>query len=221
MIRLFEIIVSFLAIVILMPFLLPIMVVLRLTGEGEVFYKQERIGRGGEKFNILKFATMLKDSPNMKNAYITLRDDPRVLPLGKFLRKTKMNELPQLINILKGDISIVGPRPQVESHFDLYPDDKKTEILSIQPGLTGVASIFFRDEEAMISKSKLSPKDFYKQYIVPYKIELELWYKDNQSVFLYFQIIFLTGICVLFSNTQIHKRALKNLPSPPPELSGS
>jgi lipopolysaccharide/colanic/teichoic acid biosynthesis glycosyltransferase len=161
---------------------------------------------------------MLKDSPNMKNAYITTHGDPRVLPFGSFLRKSKINELPQLVNILKGDISVVGPRPQVKAHLDLYPKDKLDDVLSIQPGLTGIASLFFRDEETMISRSKLEPKEFYKQYIAPYKADLELWYKKNQNLYTYFMLIALTAWSVIFSDSKLYLKVFKDLPKPPKEL---
>jgi len=216
--RFFDILFSGLALVVLAPLLLPIMVILKFTGEGEVFYLQQRVGKNGKMFGIWKFATMLKDSSMMKNAYITINDDPRVLPFGKFLRKSKINELPQLINILKGDISIVGPRPQVKAHLDLYPADKLNDILSIQPGLTGIASLFFRDEETMISRSDLDPKEFYKKFIAPYKAELELWYKRNQNMYTYFMLIALTAWNVVFSDSKLYLKVFKDLPVPPIEL---
>lgn len=216
--RFFDILFSGLALVLLAPLLLPIMVILKFTGEGEVFYLQQRVGKNGKMFGIWKFATMLKDSPNMKNAYITTHGDPRVLPFGRFLRKSKINELPQLLNILKGDISVVGPRPQVKDHLDLYPEDKLDEILSIQPGLTGIASLFFRDEETMISRSDLEPKEFYKKFIAPYKAELELWYKKKQNMYTYFALIALTAWSVIFSDSKLYLKVFKDLPTPPKEL---
>jgi len=216
--RFFDIVFSGLALVILAPLLIPIVIVLKFTGEGEIFYKQDRVGKDGKVFGIWKFATMLKDSPNMKNAYITTHGDPRVLPFGSFLRKSKINELPQLVNILKGDISVVGPRPQVKAHLDLYPKDKLDDVLSIQPGLTGIASLFFRDEETMISRSKLEPKEFYKQYIAPYKADLELWYKKNQNLYTYFMLIALTAWSVIFSDSKLYLKVFKDLPKPPKEL---
>jgi len=218
--RMFDILFTAIAMLLLSPFLIPVAILLKLTGEGEVFYFQERIGQNGKPFHIYKFATMLKDSPNMANAYITTKGDPRVLPFGKFLRKTKLNELPQLINILKGDISIVGPRPQVKSHLDIYPKDKVGEILSIKPGLTGIASIFFRDEEGMISRSAMEPKAFYKKYIIPYKVDLELWYKKNQGISTYFKIIFLTAWVIVFPKSLLIYKLFKDMPASVQELRG-
>ena len=218
MIRLFDILFSGIALILLTPLLLPIMLILRFTGEGEVFYLQERVGKNGERFGLWKFATMLKDSPNLKNAYITTKNDPRVLPMGGFLRKSKINELPQLVNIMKGDISIVGPRPQVQAHLDLYPKNSVDDILSIKPGLTGIASLFFRDEETMISRSDLEPKEFYRSYIAPYKVSLELWYKKKQNIYVYFALIALTAWSVLFSNSKLYLKVFKDLPRAPEEL---
>ena len=123
--RILDFTLSLIAILILSPFIVPIILILRFTGEGEVFYLQKRIGKGGVEFGLLKFATMLKNSPKIGAGEITLKNDPRVLPLGRFLRKTKLNELPQLINILTGDISIVGPRPMVPNTFSKYSEESK------------------------------------------------------------------------------------------------
>jgi len=218
MTRLFDILLSAIALIILTPILLPIVVILKFTGEGKVFYFQDRVGLDGKTFGIWKFATMLENSPNMKNAYITTNGDPRVLPFGRFLRKYKINELPQLVNIFKGDISVVGPRPQVKAHLDLYPKDKLDDILSIKPGLTGIASLFFRDEETMISNSNMEPKAFYKAFIAPYKADLELWYKKNQNLYTYFMLIALTAWSIFFSDSKLYLKVFKDLPTPPKEL---
>ena len=173
MIRIFDIIFSMIALLLLMPVFVPVTFLLLFTGERQVFYFQERVGKNGKKINLIKFATMLKNSPNIGTANITILDDPRVLPFGKFLRKSKINELPQLYNILIGDMSIVGPRPLTKDNFDLYSDAIKTGILSVRPGLTGVGSILFRDEEAILGQ-ETDPVKFYANYIAPYKGELEL-----------------------------------------------
>ncbi|MBK7636813.1 MAG: sugar transferase [Saprospiraceae bacterium] len=138
------------------------MIALKMTGEGEVFYFQKRIGKNSKYFDIWKFATMLKNSPNMGTGMITVRNDPRLTPLGRFLRKTKINELPQIINVIKGDMSIVGPRPTVEKHANAYGDEIRDKIYSIKPGITGIGSILFRDEEAFLSREEGNPFEFYK-----------------------------------------------------------
>ena len=118
MTRVCDIFFSALALVFLSPLLIPIALLLRFTGEGEVFFVQERVGLNQQTFGLLKFATMLKDSANIGSGTITVRNDPRVLPVGKVLRKTKINELPQLLNILRGDMSVIGPRPLTRNHFN-------------------------------------------------------------------------------------------------------
>ena len=115
--RVFDIFFSGIALILLLPILLPLMFILRVTGEGEIFFLQNRVGLGGRYFRIFKFATMLKDSPNIGSGTVTVKNDPRILPMGEFLRKTKLNELPQLINIFSGAMSIIGPRPQTQRFF--------------------------------------------------------------------------------------------------------
>ena len=173
--RVLDCLLALMAPLVLSPLLVPVCIGLLLTGEHHVFYFQERIGYRNRKFGIWKFATMLKNSPNMSGGLHTTRRDPRVLPLGHFLRMTKINELPQLINILLGDMSIVGPRPLVDKTFDPYPDHVKQVIYNVRPGLTGIGSIVFRDEERLLSESGMSASDFYGKHIAPAKGELELW----------------------------------------------
>ena len=144
--RLLDVFLSGIAIILLSPILVPIACVLKITGEGEVFYKQARVGKGGSSFGLIKFATMLKDSPSIGTGEITIKNDPRVLPLGKFLRKSKINELPQLWNIFIGDMSIVGPRPMVPNTYARYPIKAQKVLNTVRPGLTGIGSIIFRDE---------------------------------------------------------------------------
>ena len=160
---------------ILLPLFLPITIILRFTGEGEVFYLQERIGYKNSKFNIWKFATMLKNSLDMGTGSITLENDFRVTRFGKFLRKTKINELPQLYNIIKGDITIVGPRPVLDQDWKLYPDSIINKIYDVKPRLTGIGSIIFRDEESLMSSVEGEDyHEFYKKVIAPYKGKLEM-----------------------------------------------
>jgi len=165
----------------------------------------------------LKFATMLKDSPNIGTGTITTRDDPRVLPFGKFLRSTKINELPQLLNILKGDMSVIGPRPQTQRCFDAFPARSQVEIVKVRPGLSGVGSIVFRGEEEMMADAEDADR-LYDEVIMPYKGRLEEWYVANQSVRLYFLLIFLTVWVVVFPRSGLHWRVLKGLPEGPEEL---
>jgi lipopolysaccharide/colanic/teichoic acid biosynthesis glycosyltransferase len=211
--RFADIILSLCALIILLPFFIPIMIILKLTGEHYIFYGQKRIGKGGTPFNLLKFSTMLKDSPNLGSGFITLENDPRVFPFGKLLRKTKINELPQLFNILRGDISIVGPRPTVKEHFEKLPEEAVKAIKNTTPGITGIGSLFFRDEESLISLyGKDDPQFFFDNEIQPYKGQLELWYSENKSFSLDLKIILLTAYAIFFPK---NKNLIKNFKKAP------
>lgn len=211
--RFMDIALSLLALFVLSPILLPVCLVLLLTGEHHVFYFQKRIGRFNQTFNIWKFATMLKNSPNMTGGLHTTRSDPRVLPVGKFLRMTKINELPQLVNILIGDMSIVGPRPLVDKTFDPYPEHVKKSIYNIRPGLTGIGSIIFRDEERLLSEAQIPAAEFYNQYIAPAKGELELWYQRKMSVRTDLLIIFLTAWVIILPHSRLMFKLFPDLPA--------
>jgi len=216
-IRLLDILFSSLALSLLLPLFIPVALILRLTGEGEIFFSQKRVGKDGKLFNLLKFATMLKDSPSIGSGTVTLKDDPRVLPIGKFLRKTKINELPQLINILVGDMSVVGPRPQTPRCFEVFPKDLQPIISSIRPGLSGLGPVVFRDEENILSENSKSV-DFYDQVIAPYKGNVEAYYTDIIGIFSYFKIIFLTLWVVVFPKSNLVWKVFPKIPSPPDSL---
>lgn len=220
--RIFDFVVSLLAILILFPFLLPVTILLLLTGERRLFYLQERVGYQKKLFYIYKFATMLLDSPNMEGGLITLKKDPRLTPLGGFLRSTKINELPQLFNILFGQMSFVGPRPVMQKSFDGYPEDVKMVIYNVKPGLTGIGSIVFRDEERLITEVKESGGDIWHYYvyvIYPYKGKLEEWYQRNKSLRVDFIIMFLTAWAILAPNNQLVFKVFKDLPERETEAS--
>ena len=153
--RILDIVLSSIAIIILSPLLVPISICLLLTGEHYVFYLQKRIGYKNKPFYIYKFATMLKNSPNIGTGLHTTEKDPRILPFGGLLRKTKINELPQLINIFLGNMTIIGPRPLVDKTFEPYSEEVKNNIYNVKHGLSGIGSIIFRDEEVLLSKSKI------------------------------------------------------------------
>ena len=211
--RLLDIIVSLFSLFILLPVFIPIIIILRLSAEGEIFYFQERYGIHNSKFKIWKFATMLKNSMNIGTGSITLKSDPRVTKIGSLLRKTKINELPQIINILKGDISLVGPRPLVNKTFKAYNKEVQSKIYNVKPGLTGIGSIIFRDEESIISAvTEEDPHDFYKRVIAPYKGELEMWYQEHNSFFLDLQLIFMTAWVIFFSTSKLYEKWFKDLP---------
>ncbi len=215
--RIFDVCFSGIALVLLLPLLLPLMFILRVTGEGEIFFPQNRVGRGGKHFKLYKFATMLKDSPNMGTGTVTVKNDPRILPMGGFLRKTKINELPQLINIFNGDMSVIGPRPQTKRCFDAFPLSSQIEIIKVRPGLSGIGSIIFRNEEDMMHANN-DPDRFYDDIVMPFKGILEEWYVDNQSIWSYFSLIGLTIWVVAFSNSSVVWKIFKDLPRSPEEL---
>jgi len=218
--RFLDIVLAGLALLVLSPLLVPVAIALRLTGEGEVFFIQPRVGRGGRMFGLYKFATMLKDSPNIGTGTITIRNDPRILPFGRFLRKTKINELPQLLNILKGDMSVVGPRPQTQRCFDAFPPNAQGAIIQVRPGLSGIGSIIFRAEEELMHGHS-DPDRFYDEIIAPYKGELEEWYVANQGLRTYLLGIAVTVWVVLVPRSLITWSAFKTLPRPPAELAAS
>lgn len=197
--RIIDFTLSLVAVSFLMPVVLPLALLLRLTGEGEVFYLQERIGRKGKIFRVVKFATMVKDSPNIGHGAITVTDDPRVLPVGKFLRRSKINELPQLWNVLVGEMSFVGPRPLMPKQFEFYSEREREIIMSMRPGLTGAGSIVFRNEEKYFDSSS-DPDKIYRDVIAPGKALLEIWYFKNKSIVLYFKLIVITAIAIFKSD---------------------
>jgi len=215
--RLFDILFSSIALAFLSPLIIPIILLLRFTGEGEIFYTQDRIGKNGSIFALYKFATMLKNSPNLGTGTITMKNDPRILPYGKFLRKSKINELPQLLNILKGDMSIIGPRPLTDQTFSAYCKDTQKVIKKVRPGLSGVQQVVIRDEEGLMHGNAASV-DFYGRVLAPYKGKLEVWFVKNKNLNIYFLCIFITVWVILLPKSSIVWKVFKNLPSPPYEL---
>jgi lipopolysaccharide/colanic/teichoic acid biosynthesis glycosyltransferase len=218
MIRFFDIFLSGIAILILLPFMIPVMIGLKLTGEHYIFYTQTRVGKHARDFKLLKFATMLKDSPNLPGGLYTGRHDPRILPMGALLRRTKINELPQLVNVFIGQMSLVGYRPTVREHYNAaYPDAENSKVYRLNPGLTGIGSIVFRNEEEILHRVE-DKKDFHLRRIMPYKAELEGWYADHRNLWNYFRMIFITVYTVIRPSSGSWKRAFRGLPLPPEEL---
>ena len=216
--RLFDLVISGLSILVLSPLLLPIILLLRITGEGEVFFSQDRMGKDGSLFSLHKFATMLKDSPNIGSGTLTVQNDPRILPLGNFLRKTKINELPQLFNVFKGDMSIVGPRPQSSRNFSAFSEDVQKNIMLVSPGLTGLGSIFFSDEEAMLT-SAVNHDEFYDSVIMPYKGQLEAWYVNHTTILIDLKIVYVTALKIIFPKLRLNlSKFFDGMPNPPKEL---
>ena len=148
---------------------------------------------------------------------VTVHNDPRILPMGGWLRKTKINELPQLINIFKGDMSIIGPRPQTQRCFDAFPKSSQNDIVLVRPGLSGIGSVVFRSEEKMMHENEEADR-LYDDVIMPYKGELECWYVKNKSVCNYFLLITLTIIIIFTQSTRIIFYCFSSLPRPPKKL---
>ncbi|HUR64942.1 MAG TPA: sugar transferase [Chitinophagaceae bacterium] len=210
--RFFDILFALIVLVLLLPIFIPISIILLLTGEHEVFYQQDRVGYKNRIFGIWKFATMLKNSPNIGSKDLTMRNDPRVTSVGRFLRRTKINELPQMINILTGDMSFVGPRPLMKSGFDRYSNEMKAKVYNVRPGLTGIGSIVFRDEELIITQSSLSPDECYRNVILPYKGALEVWYQQHQNFYTDIMLLFLTAWYIIFPNSKLVYKIFPSLP---------
>lgn len=217
--RFLDILLSLIAILVLLPLMLPLLILLRCTGEGDVFYIQKRKGIGGKVFSLLKLATMQRDSVENGLGSITVRNDTRITNIGKILRKWKLNELPQVLNILVGDLAIVGPRPLIEgtTGFQAYSEELREKIFSVRPGLTGIGSIVFRDEEQILSNTD-NPHEFYSNELAPYKAELELWYIQNKSFKLDCLIIFCTAVSLVDSSSLLYRSLFKTLPSIPSKL---
>ena len=222
--RTFDLSLSIIGLLVVSPLFIVIIFMLKFTAEGEIFYLQERMGLNNKLFNIYKFATMLKDSPNLGNKTLTVRNDPRITPIGKFLRITKINELPQILNVIKGDMSLVGPRPLLPKSFEKYTVAVQNVIYKNRPGITGLGSLVFRDEELLVTKYKELGKDpieYYKTYIYPHKGALEEWYFYNCSILVDIKILFLTFWSLLNPTSQLVYRTLKNLPLKPDSLTVS
>lgn len=216
--RTVDLVFALVSLVLLGVLLLPLMVWLRFSAEGDVFYRQKRVGYRNQPFMIWKFASMLRASPHLGTGSLTVRNDPRVTRPGRFLRKTKLNELPQLLNVLTGEMTFVGPRPQMKEDFDVYPPHVRSKIYSAKPGITGIGSVIFRDEERLLSQPGRDPKAFYAQYIAPYKGEVELWYIENCSFVTDFKIILLTLAVIMRPNISLWHKAFPGLPEPPKVL---
>jgi lipopolysaccharide/colanic/teichoic acid biosynthesis glycosyltransferase len=213
--RFFDLFFALLALAILSPILLIIIFLLRITGEGEVFYFQERVGLHNRRFSIWKFATMLKNSAKMAGGEITLRRDPRITRVGHFLRLSKLNELPQIVNILLGDMSWVGPRPLMSVSFEQYTPAVQAVVYQSRPGITGLGSVVFRDEELLVTESGMDPRAFYQQYIFPYKGALEQWYQAHKSFGVDFKLLLLTAWTVIFPKNDLVYHWFDGLPPRP------
>ena len=217
--RFFDVVFSMFAIVVFAPILLVVSVVLLVVSGDGIVYRQKRVGINGEIFDIYKFVTMIKNSELQGSGTITLKNDSRVFPFGKILRKTKINELPQLFNILLGDMSVIGPRPQDIIGFKLFNLTEQKVITRVKPGLSGVGPIFFRDEDEILEKVRINKVEFYDNHLSPYKGKVEAWYVENRDLPLYFKLIWMTVKVVLIPNYKVnYQKVFKNIPTPPHEL---
>ena len=189
MIRFFDFILSLVGLVVLAPIFIVLAIWIKIDSKGSVFYKQVRVGQNGIDFGLFKFRSMVVDAD--KKGLITVGGrDPRITRSGYFIRKYKLDELPQLINVLLGDMSLVGPRPEVRKYVDLYTYEQQ-KVLSVKPGITDYASIEYMDENEILGKSS-DPEKTYIEEIMPEKIKYNMKYIQNKNVSEYFKIIFLT-----------------------------
>lgn len=187
--RIFDIICSGLGLIVLSPFLLFVAIKIKNESDGPIFFKQIRVGENGKEFQILKFRTMVVDAEKL-GRQITVGNDSRITKIGAFLRKYKIDELPQLINVLKGDMSLVGPRPEVPRYVNMYNEEQR-KVLEVKPGITDLASIRYRDENELLGQAE-NPDEFYIKTIMPDKLALNLEYIRKSNVFLDIYIIFRT-----------------------------
>jgi len=210
--RIVDLLLAILALMVLSPLLALVAAILRFTNEREVLFRQPRIGQGNEPLLVWKFVTMRRGSEI--HGTITTKNDPRVFPFGRLLRKTKINELPQLVNVMRGEMSIVGPRPQTEECFAYFPEEVRRRAFLCKPGLTGIGSVVFRDEEEIMARSQEGNAAIYGR-VMAFKGALELWYLENRSTLLDLKIILLTAITVARPHTNLASKWFKDLPEPP------
>lgn len=212
--RCIDVVLSLFAIIILAPFLIVIIIILVCINEHKVFYFQNRIGHKNRSFNLVKFVTMRSNSLKTGPGFITLPKDERVFLFGMFLRKYKINELPQLYNVIRGQMSIVGPRPLVQDTFMTYSIEVRAEIYNSKPGLTGLGSLIFRNEEVLFHNPEVSPIEIYKNDIAPFKGRLELWYNAHKDLKVDFILIWYTILSIYKFNDRVIYSTFKDLPQP-------
>ena len=192
--RIFDILFSSFILLCFLPFGLIISFLIAFSSPGEIFYRQERIGKGGIPFFILKFRSMRTDSDTKGKLTVGMRD-PRITSIGFFIRKYKLDEFPQFVNVLKGEMSVVGPRPEVKEYVDLYNEDQR-KVLQVKPGITDYASLYYFKENELLAKS-IDPQKTYIEDIMPAKLKLNEKYLENPTVFHDLKIIFKTFAKIL------------------------
>ena len=194
--RLFDVIFSFFGLILVSPLLLLLAILIKLDSPGPIFYRGKRVGKDGKEFRIFKFRSMVENAEELGGSS-TAADDPRLTRIGKFLKKYQLDELPQLINVLKGEMSLVGPRPEVKMYVDMMTDEERKTILSIKPGMTDLASLWdFHEGE--ILRGSPDPEKTYQEKIRPTKIKLQLEYVKNRSFLLDLKIILKTVLKVFY-----------------------
>ena len=216
--RIFDVLCSMLILTLIAVPMLLIAAGIKLTSKGPVIFRQQRYGIGGEPISVWKFRTMICTESAAKQVVQASKTDRRITPFGRFLRRTSLDELPQFFNVIAGTMSIVGPRPLTPKNFDFYDTETQSTISKLKPGLTGVGSLIFRNEQSVIENSSKSTMDCYKSDITPYKGELEKWFSQNQSLYLYFLLIFLTAWVVFFPKSGIVWNVFSSLPTPPAKI---
>ena len=213
--RIFDLAFGILTLVILTIPMLFIFIIIRLTSKGSGFHWSKRIGKNNIIFKMPKFRTMFVGSPDLAT-HLLADADSYISPIGRLLRATSFDEFPQLFSVLKGDMSFVGPRPLMSISFETYTKDVQKVIYNVKPGLTGIGSIVFRDEEQLMTEVKLKGEDtwaFYSNKIYPFKGELELWYQKNRSFFVDLKLIVLTTWVILSPSSQTIYVWFKDLPT--------
>ncbi|MDR0763175.1 MAG: sugar transferase [Bacteroidales bacterium] len=210
--RFFDILAAASLLLVLSPFWFAVIILLIVSGNRKVFYFQKRVGRNNKPFYLWKFQTMMPHKETTGNGLLSVKDDNRVTKLGHYLRKTKLDEIPQLINIIRGEMSFVGPRPLIYTWFKLYAPDIQKKIYTSRPGLTGVGSLVFRNEETLLANCGINPHEFYQNTILPYKGICEMWYLEHKSIFLDIKLLFLTAIMPFLPKNIDETKLFKGLP---------
>lgn len=203
--RVFDMLLASLALLVLSPVLVGTALVVKLTSRGPVFFRQERMGRNFRRFFIYKFRTMVPDA-HQRGPQLTSGEDPRITWVGKFLRKAKLDELPQLLNVLKGDMSFVGPRPEVPRYVDLFRDDYAA-VLRVRPGITDLASIKYANEAEILGQVA-DPEAEYVQRILPDKLKLGKEYVEQSSLLFDLRLLIVTGMTVMRNSVFGKKKTL-------------
>jgi lipopolysaccharide/colanic/teichoic acid biosynthesis glycosyltransferase len=194
MIRILDVFFSIFGLLLLSPILFIISLIIQLESKGGIFYLQERIGKNGISFKLFKFRSMAVGSDS-KGLLTVGMNDARITKSGQFIRRYKIDELPQLINVLKGEMSLVGPRPEVKKYVDLYTETQR-KVLSVKPGMTDLASIEFSHENEILENQE-NPEEYYIQEIMPKKIELNMLFIENTNLINYFKLILKTGLKII------------------------